>query len=109
MSITEDRTPWPEWYGKCRLTDQERADIARNAFYTIGAQMCSWQPGQCMYPAAAFYARNPIPLPCPRCGQMSRETRGVCDSCRKQERKPQGEAIRLFEPAPSQIPGQMIL
>jgi hypothetical protein len=31
----------------------------------------------------------------------------VCESCRKLERQPQGENMRLFEPAPNQMPGQL--
>lgn len=31
----------------------------------------------------------------------------VCEPCRKLEREPQGTAVRLFEPAPTQLPGQM--
>lgn len=42
---------------------------------------------------------------CPRCGQTGGEI--VCPSCRKTEREPQGEAMRLFAPAPNQITGQM--
>jgi hypothetical protein len=44
--------------------------------------------------------------PCSRCGQMS-DAAGVCASCRTLERKPQGETVRLFEPAPTQLPGQL--
>lgn len=43
---------------------------------------------------------------CPRCGQL-REISGVCEWCRKADREPQGEAVKLFEPAPTQIPGQL--
>jgi hypothetical protein len=28
-------------------------------------------------------------------------------NCRKLDRKPQGEVVRLFAPAPNQIPGQI--
>jgi hypothetical protein len=31
----------------------------------------------------------------------------VCDPCRTLERKPQGETVKLFEPAPNQMPGQL--
>src|SRR4051812_25912352 len=44
---------------------------------------------------------------CPRCGQTGGET--VCPGCRKIEREPQGEAMRLFAPAPTRITGQMHL
>lgn len=33
----------------------------------------------------------------------------VCDSCRALDRAPQGEAVRLFIPAPAQTPGQLQL
>jgi hypothetical protein len=29
-----------------------------------------------------------------------------CESCREADRAPQGEAVRLFTPAPAQLPGQ---
>jgi hypothetical protein len=41
---------------------------------------------------------------CPRCGQLGRAD--VCTTCRDADRQPQGEAMRLFTPAPTQIPGQ---
>lgn len=44
---------------------------------------------------------------CPRCGQRGGET--VCPPCRKLEREPQGETVRLFEPAPTQLEGQLTL
>jgi hypothetical protein len=34
-----DRGCWPHWYGRCRLSDHERSEIARWAFYNIGAMM----------------------------------------------------------------------
>jgi hypothetical protein len=46
--------------------------------------------------------------PCPRCGQMSTAA-GVCAPCRDLARAPQGEAVRLFTPAPAQLPGQLNL
>jgi hypothetical protein len=33
----------------------------------------------------------------------------VCDPCRRLDRAPQGEAVRLFTPAPAQLPGQLNL
>lgn len=33
----------------------------------------------------------------------------VCDVCRSAALEPQGEAVRLFEPAPTQMAGQMTL
>lgn len=44
---------------------------------------------------------------CPRCGQTG--TADVCGACRKLEREAQGESVRLFEPAPTQLPGQLAL
>jgi hypothetical protein len=44
-------------------------------------------------------------IACPSCGQLGRDT--VCDSCRTTAREPQGEAVRLFEPAPTQLDGQL--
>jgi ribosomal protein S27AE len=53
---------------------------------------------------------------CDRCGQLTAYHPDehfyedvVCGSCREAERRPQGEAMRLFAPAPNQIPGQMSL
>lgn len=45
---------------------------------------------------------------CHRCGQtvITRADVATCDTCRKLERAPQGERVRLFEPAPEQLPGQ---
>lgn len=47
--------------------------------------------------------------PCHRCGQWAMLDGDRCEPCRKLEREPQGEAVRLFEPAPTQMPGQMTL
>jgi len=49
---------------------------------------------------------------CPRCGQSSDDGRAdstprVCAPCRALEAQPQGESVRLFEPAPTQLPGQL--
>jgi hypothetical protein len=48
---------------------------------------------------------------CVRCGQVviTRQDPPICQTCRKLEREPQGEAMRLFAPAPNQIPGQLNL
>jgi hypothetical protein len=56
---------------------------------------------------------------CPRCGQTVASDRDpllfvvnhvpmVCDSCRERDREPQGETVRLFTPAPAQMPGQTV-
>jgi hypothetical protein len=46
---------------------------------------------------------------CFKCGQTKHDPRPfhLCDSCREAERQPQGEVVRLFTPAPNQIPGQL--
>ena len=46
-----------------------------------------------------------LPYECQRCGQLSGDDR-VCDACRAQDREPQGETVRLFQPAPTQMPGE---
>lgn len=48
---------------------------------------------------------------CARCGQVviTRADPPICETCRKVEREPQGEAVRLFTPAPAQIAGQLAL
>jgi hypothetical protein len=48
-------------------------------------------------------------MTCTRCGQASitRQTPNVCETCKAVERRKQGETVRLFEPAPTQMPGQM--
>lgn len=33
------RAGWPRWYGTCRLSDSARSEIARWAFYNVGATM----------------------------------------------------------------------
>jgi hypothetical protein len=43
----ENRGNWPHWYGRCGMSDGARSDLARWAFYNIGAQMTSRTP----YPA----------------------------------------------------------
>jgi hypothetical protein len=48
-----------------------------------------------------------IDVACPQCGQLGRVD--ACDPCRRLERRSQGEAVRLFEPAPNQMPGQLAL
>jgi hypothetical protein len=45
-----------------------------------------------------------LPYAC-GCGQLS-DTPGACRACREADRAPQGEAVRLFEPAPATMPGQ---
>lgn len=45
-----------------------------------------------------------LPYVC-KCGQLSGDEK-VCDACRAAERAPQGEAVRLFAPAPAVMPGQ---
>jgi hypothetical protein len=42
---------------------------------------------------------------CSRCGQLS-DAAGTCRACREADRAPQGEAVRLFTPAPATMPGQ---
>lgn len=42
---TTDRGNWPRWYGVCGLSDHARSEIARWAFYNLGAFMCSRTPG----------------------------------------------------------------
>jgi hypothetical protein len=61
----------------------------------------------------------PATSECVYCGQTAnakpcdchgeRPPFGICDSCREREREPQGEAVRLFTPAPAQMPGQTML
>jgi hypothetical protein len=49
---------------------------------------------------------------CHRCGQrlaVPPAAARICEPCRGLERQPQGEATRLFTPAPNQIPGQLAL
>jgi hypothetical protein len=82
--------------------------------------------GFCALPSGVSCALCSTPQPCPRCGQTPKlATLGlllvrsnavqvamcgaVCVACRGLERQPQGEATRLFTPAPSQIPGQLAL
>jgi hypothetical protein len=47
--------------------------------------------------------------PCFKCGQIKNDPRpyGACEPCRNAERKPQGEAMALFTPAPTQLDGQL--
>jgi hypothetical protein len=42
---------------------------------------------------------------CADCGPLG-ATIGPCDACRASDRAPQGEAVRLFTPAPATMPGQ---
>jgi hypothetical protein len=50
-------------------------------------------------------------MSCARCRQqgITRREPNVCDTCRDRDREPQGEAVRLFQPAPEQLPGQLSL
>lgn len=53
---------------------------------------------------------------CPRCEHCGQDTlamevsgragRAICQRCLDVERAPQGETVRLFEPAPAQLQGQ---
>jgi hypothetical protein len=49
--------------------------------------------------------QRPAPIIETRCGPFC----GYCDACRDLARAPQGEAVRLFTPAPAQLPGQLNL
>ena len=48
---------------------------------------------------------------CPVCGILTLTAADdfptVCEGCQDRARESQGEAMRLFAPAPSQIPGQL--
>lgn len=48
---------------------------------------------------------------CPRCHQTRAVSRDdtVCIVCRYLEHEPQGDVVRLFEPAPAVMPGQLAL
>lgn len=48
---------------------------------------------------------------CAQCGQtvITRQDPPICQTCRKLDRAPQGEAVRLFQPAPTQLPGQLTI
>lgn len=55
-----------------------------------------------------------VPVNCAPCGQVTLVSERshmlaafVCESCQSADREPQGEAVRLFEPAPTQITGQL--
>jgi hypothetical protein len=65
--------------------------------------------GFCRLPSGVSCALCSTPEPCPRCGQTGTMCGEVCMNCRKLDRKPQGEVVRLFTPAPNQIPGQLSL
>lgn len=53
----------------------------------------------------------PMAATCTSCGQTAttrdRSQPAICGRCRDELRAPQGEAVRLFQPAPAQIPGQL--
>jgi hypothetical protein len=66
--------------------------------------------GFCGLPPGVSCALCSAAPPCPRCGQTSSAMCGeVCVACRTTDRAPQGETVRLFEPAPIQVPGQLAL
>lgn len=48
---------------------------------------------------------------CARCGQtvITRTDAPMCATCQALERRSQGSSVRLFEPAPAQLPGQLDL
>jgi hypothetical protein len=48
---------------------------------------------------------------CARCGQVviTRAAVPMCETCQKLARAPQGEPMRLFTPAPTQLAGQLTL
>jgi len=50
---------------------------------------------------------------CQKCGQVrfpqSYSLPYTCGRCLERERAPQGETVRLFEPAPNQMPGQLAM
>lgn len=68
-------------------------------------------------PHPARYGHGSAVWECSRCGQRhavalagaGQIPPNICEPCQQQDRKPQGEAVRLFEPAPNQIPGQLAL
>ena len=49
-----------------------------------------------------------LPVYCAACEAQLCGTHGRLD-CARCSREPQGEAVRLFEPAPAQLPGQLSL
>lgn len=46
------------------------------------------------------------PLSVCGCGQLALTDTGRCAACVMADRAPQGETVRLFEPAPAQLAGQ---
>lgn len=44
---------------------------------------------------------------CPRCGQRSTAYETLCGQCVDADHMPQGETVRLFEPAATQLEGQL--
>jgi hypothetical protein len=76
------------------MTDDTRCDC--------GARHAPDAP--CASPMGAVRGCWPM-TPCTRCGQLS-DTAGPCATCRASAREPQGETVRLFEPAPAQLEGQ---
>jgi hypothetical protein len=63
-------------------------------------------------PIRARYGHGAYPYVC-RCGQhavaLEAAAPRVCGACRDLARAPQGETVRLFTPAPAQLPGQLNL
>jgi hypothetical protein len=53
------------------------------------------------------------PVVCEECGQIAvceiKAAALICPPCRDLTRAPQGEAVRLFTPAPARLPGQLNL
>jgi NMD protein affecting ribosome stability and mRNA decay len=53
---------------------------------------------------------QPISRTCVSCGQLTLTSADpLCDRCYEAAREPQGAAVRLFEPAPAHMPGQLAL
>jgi hypothetical protein len=76
----------------------------------------SYAPGHpCAHPAR--YGHGSVVWSC-GCGQLhavhlagdgSQVPPNLCPSCKAKAREPQGEAMRLFSPAPNQLAGQLTL
>jgi hypothetical protein len=53
---------------------------------------------------------QPISRTCVKCGQLTLTSADpLCDQCYDALREPQGESMRLFTPAPTQLDGQLSL
>jgi hypothetical protein len=51
---------------------------------------------------------QPISRTCVKCGQLTLTSADpLCDQCYESARQPQGETVRLFEPAPAQLQGEL--